>query len=124
MPARTQKGKPVQINIGEMSKVRYKWVQQFVDILHGISCSQHGTESIEQTKVPYKPVQQHKYIKNGKSKNEIKKIAYLTHESLLPSSDLVSQAFWDWIVEIAMIEGMTAPDALSRHPSSTEKAKT
>ena len=45
----TDKGKPVQVDIREMMKRWYKWVQDFVNILNRFSISQHSTESIEQT---------------------------------------------------------------------------
>jgi hypothetical protein len=69
-------------------------------------------------------IQQHEQIEYGKRKDDIKKVAYLTHEFSPVFLDLVSQAFWDWIIEIAMIEWMAATDAFNGHPPTTKKAKT
>ena len=52
------------------------------------------------------------------------KVAYLTHEFSPTFLDLVSQAFWDWIIEITMIKGMTPTDTLYGHPPSAKEAET
>jgi hypothetical protein len=43
---------------------------------------------------------------------------------LLPSSILVAPMVGDWIVEITVIEGVTASYTFNGQPTSTEKAKT
>jgi hypothetical protein len=73
-------------------------------------------------------IEQHQYVEDGIGKNDIEKVAYLTeyltHEIFPAFLDLVSQALWDWIIKIAMIEWVTTPDAFERQPSSTDEAKT
>ncbi|GAC1566408.1 MAG: hypothetical protein NVS3B14_08420 [Ktedonobacteraceae bacterium] len=69
-------------------------------------------------------IQQHQSIEDGKGEEDIKKVAYLTHEFSPVFLDLVSQAFWDWIIKIAMIKGMATTNTLHSHPPSTNKAKT
>jgi len=41
----------------------------------------------------------------------LKDLAYLTHELSPVFLDLVSQAFWDWIIKIAMIKWMATSNA-------------
>jgi 23S rRNA maturation mini-RNase III len=69
-------------------------------------------------------VQKHQHVKNGIREDDIKKVAYLTHESSPVFLDLVSQAFWDWIIKIAMIKGVAAANTFQSQPSSSEEAET
>jgi hypothetical protein len=69
-------------------------------------------------------IQQQQHVQKRECEYYIEKVANLTHEISPAFLDLVGQTFWDWIIEITLIEWVTTPNAFDRHPSSTEKAKT
>src|SRR5579859_161316 len=50
VPAGIEKGEPVQVNIREMGKGRYKRIEKLVDIADGLRRSQDSTKCIEQAK--------------------------------------------------------------------------
>jgi hypothetical protein len=64
-------------------------------------------------------VQQHQGVKNGVGKDDIEKVAYLSHENSPAFLDLVCQSFWDRIIEIAVIERVTAPYTFHCQPAAT-----
>jgi hypothetical protein len=71
-------------------------------------------------------IEQHQNVKDRLRKNYIDKIANSTkypHEIPPAFLDLVGQAFWDWIIKIAMIKRVTAANTFDCQPPSTNKAK-
>jgi len=72
-------------------------------------------------------IEQHQHIKDRVNKDVIKKLAYQSyqiHEFSPVFLGLISQAFWDWIIQTAFVKRMTTSNAFHGQPSSTYKTKT